>query len=69
MRDTREIEKERVRDNVKIIYTRFVIRLLSRTIILSLVARVNPFVLCIITASTTRWFKMGDTRNLSREAL
>ncbi len=61
-------KKGHTRDNVKIIYRRFAIRLFSRTIILSLIAWENPFVSCIITASTARWFEMWDTRNLSRDA-
>ncbi len=60
-------EKKGTRDNVKINYIRFLIRLLSRTIILSFIAWENPFVSCIITASTARRFKMRDTRNLSHE--
>ncbi len=44
MRKTGEIRKKRhARDNVKIIYRRFAIRLFFRTIILSLIARGNPF--------------------------
>ncbi len=54
-------KKGRAQDNVKINYTRFAIRLFSRTIILSLNTRGNPFVLCIITASTMR--QLQDARH------
>ncbi len=50
MQDARK--KEHTRDNVKINYTHFAIRLFSRTIISSHIARENPFVSCIITTST-----------------
>ncbi len=59
MWETRK-KKERARNNVKINYTHFAIRLFSRTIISSLIARENPFVSCIITASTTRQFETRD---------
>ncbi len=60
--ETRETQG-RARDNVKINYIRFAVRLFSRTIILSLIARENPFASYIITAFTTRRFAMRDTRN------
>ncbi len=57
MRETCKKKRVHVRDNMKITYTCFAIRLFSRTIILSLIAQEDPFVSCIITASTTRWFE------------
>ncbi len=68
--ETREIweKKGRTRDNMKINYTHFAIRLFSRTIILSFIPQENPLVWCIITASTAKWFEMRDTGNLSHEA-
>ncbi len=54
MRETCERKKWCSRDNVKINYTHFAILLFFRTIILSLIARKNPFVSYIIPASTTR---------------
>ncbi len=67
MQETCE-KKRRAQDNMKIIYRHFAIRLFSRTVILFLIARENPFVSCIITASTARWFERRDKRNLSLEA-
>ncbi len=62
MRKTGEMreKKEHARDNVNVIYRRFMIRLFSRTIILSLSAQENLFVSCIITASTSRWFEIRE---------
>ncbi len=61
-------KKGRAQNNVRIIYRHFAIRLVSRIIFLSLIARENPFVSCIVTASTVKRFEMRNTRNLSREA-
>ncbi len=63
MRKTGEMREEKghARDDVKIVYRRSMIRLFSRTIILFLITRENPFVSCIITASTARWFETQDS--------
>ncbi len=59
MKKTGEIREKKgyARDNVKIIYRLFAIRLFSLAIILSLIAWENPFVSRIITPSSSRWFE------------
>ncbi len=59
-------KKGHTRDNVKINYTRFVIRLFSRTI--KFYPLSHKKIPLSHSFSTTRWFEMRDTRNLSCEA-
>ncbi len=67
LRDEKNMrDAKKALENVKINYARFVIQLFSRTIILSLIARENPFVSCIITASTVRWFKTQEISLVKR---